>query len=99
MACKVRLGVISLELGDHLGAFLSLPLSKFRRLIRWISLLLRQILATLFACPSSNPAIQPESRDLHGRRINRTYVGPKGAAPLSKSVPNELCNVGPVRRP
>ena len=42
--------------GDANNAVLAAAGYNFRRLIRWISLLLRQILNALFAEPSINPA-------------------------------------------
>ena len=42
--------------GDATNAVLAAVGYNFRRLIRWLSLLLRQILAALFPRPSINPA-------------------------------------------
>ena len=42
--------------GDATNAVLAAVGYNFRRIIRWLSLLLRQILASLFARPSINPA-------------------------------------------
>ena len=42
--------------GDATNAVLAAVGYNFRRLIRWLSLLLRQILASLFAPPLINPA-------------------------------------------
>ena len=42
--------------GDAANAVLAAVGYNFRRLIRWLSLLLRQILASLFLRPSINPA-------------------------------------------
>lgn len=50
--------------GDATNAVLAAAGYNFRRLIRWLSLLLRQILSALNAAVQ---ALQPETRVLHGR--------------------------------
>jgi hypothetical protein len=55
--------------GDAANAVLAAAGYNFRRLIRWLSLLLRQILGALLAEPLINRSIRPEIRVLHGRRI------------------------------
>ena len=62
--------------GDANNAILAAVGYNFRRLIRWLRLLLRQILSALL--PRFRP-IQPEIRVLHGRRCN-PRIGPQSIA-------------------